>query len=140
MESSSRQIQKVLNDGAQRMLARASDNRSVAREHLASRISAAVDKYLLRDDPQISEAEITKFIDELQADDLCLIIACERGDENAWNDLVARFTTTVRSAARSASSNEDAAEDLAQSIWAELYGLRTRKDGAPASKLAKTRP
>ena len=136
MESSSRQIQKVLNDGAQRLLARASDNRSLAREHLAPRISAAVDKYLLRDDPQISEAEIAKFIDELQADDLCLIIACERGDENAWNDLVERFTTTVRSAARSASSNEDAAEDLAQSIWAELYGLRTRKDGAPASKLA----
>jgi RNA polymerase sigma-70 factor (ECF subfamily) len=136
VESSSRQIQKVLNDGAQRMLARASDNRSLVREHLAPRISAAVDKYLLRDDPQISEAEIAKFIDELQADDLCLIIACERGDENAWNDLVARFTTTVRSAARSASSNEDAAEDLAQSIWAELYGLRTRKDGAPASKLA----
>jgi RNA polymerase sigma-70 factor (ECF subfamily) len=136
VESSSRQIQKVLNDGAQRMLARASDNRSLAREHLAPRVSAAVDKYLLRDDPQISEAEIAKFIDELQADDLCLIIACERGDENAWNDLVARFTTTVRSAARSASSNEDAAEDLAQSIWAELYGLRTRKDGAPASKLA----
>ena len=133
---SSRQIQKVLNDGAQRLLARASDNRSLARESLAPRISAAVDKYLLRDDPQISEAEIAKFIDELQADDLCLIIACERGDENAWNDLVERFTATVRSAARSASSNEDAAEDLAQSIWAELYGLRTRKDGAPASKLA----
>jgi len=136
VESSSRQIQKVLNDGAQRLLARASDNRVLAREHLAPRISAAVDKYLLRDDPQISEVEIAKFIDELQADDLCLIIACERGDENAWNDLVERFTSTVRSAARSASSNEDAAEDLAQSIWAELYGLRTRKDGAPASKLA----
>lgn len=136
MESSSRQIQKVLNDGAQRLLARASDHRSLTRESLAPRISAAVDKYLLRDDPKISEAEIAKFIDELQADDLCLIIACERGDENAWNELVERFTTTVRSAARSASSNEDAAEDLAQSIWAELYGLRTRKDGAPASKLA----
>jgi RNA polymerase sigma-70 factor (ECF subfamily) len=49
---------------------------------------------------------------------------------------VERFTATVRSAARSASSNEDAAEDLAQSIWAELYGLRTRADGRPASKLA----
>ena len=136
MESSSRQIQKVLNDGAQRLLARASDSRSLAREHLAPRISAAVEKYLLRDDPQIAESKIAKFIDELQADDLCLIIACERGDENAWNDLVERFTATVRSAARSASSNEDAAEDLAQSIWAELYGLRARKDGAPAGKLA----
>jgi RNA polymerase sigma-70 factor (ECF subfamily) len=100
------------------------------------RVAAAVEKYLLRDDPDTPPADIDKFADEMQADDLCLIIACERGDERAWNDLVERFTATVRSAARSASSNEDAAEDLAQSIWAELYGLRTRADGRPASKLA----
>src|SRR4029079_1832354 len=42
---------------------------------------------------------------------------------------------TVRSAARSASSNEDAAEDLAQSIWAELYGFLVRKDRMTSSKL-----
>jgi RNA polymerase sigma-70 factor (ECF subfamily) len=103
---------------------------------LVPRVSSAVEKYLLRNDPNTSRAEISKFIDELQADDICLIIACERGDEKAWNELVERFTPTVRSAARSASSNEDAAEDLAQSIWAELYGLRAKKDGMPASKLA----
>jgi len=129
-------IQSLLNEGAGRLLARASDNRSLSREFLAPRISSAVQKYLLKDDPDTPHAEIAKFIDEMQADDLCLIIACERGDENAWNDLVERFKPTVRSAARSASSNEDAAEDLAQSIWAELYGLRVRKDGMPASKLA----
>ena len=136
MESSSHQIQMLLTEGAARLLARASDSRSLAQESLVPRISAAVEKYLIRDDPNTPKAEISKFIDEMQADDLCLIIACERGDENAWNDLVERFTSTVRSAARSASSNEAAAEDLAQSIWAELYGLRARKDGKPASKLA----
>lgn len=118
------------------MLARANDSRSLSREAMVPRITAAVEKYLFKDDPDTSHADIAKFIDEMQADDLCLIIACERGDESAWNDLVERFTATVRSAARSASKNEDAAEDLAQSIWAELYGLRTRKDGMPASKLA----
>jgi len=136
VESAKPDIQSLLNDGAGRLLARASDNRSLDREFLVPRISAAVQKYLLKDEPDTPHAEIEKFIDEMQADDLCLIIACERGDENAWNDLVARFKPTVRSAARSASSNEDAAEDLAQSIWAELYGLRVRKDGMPASKLA----
>lgn len=130
------EIQTVVSEGAGRLLARASDSRSLGRELLAPRISAAVEKYLLRDDPNTSRDAIAKFIDEMQADDLCLIIACERGDESAWTDLVERFTATVRSAARSASSNEDAAEDLAQSIWAELYGLRARKDGMPASKLA----
>jgi RNA polymerase sigma-70 factor, ECF subfamily len=126
----------LLNDGAARLLARASENRSLSRESLVPRISAAVEKYLLRNDPETSGADISKFIDEMQADDLCLIIACERGDETAWTDLVERFTPTVRSAARSASANEDAAEELSQSIWAELYGLRARKDGMPASKLA----
>ena len=130
------EIQTLVNEGAGRLLARASDSRSLGRESLAPRISAAVEKYLLRDDPNTSRDAIAKFIDDMQSDDLCLIIACERGDESAWTDLVERFTATVRSAARSASSNEDAAEDLAQSIWAELYGLRARKDGMPASKLA----
>ena len=130
------QIEKLLNEGATRLLKRASDSRSLTAQALVPRISAAVEKYLLRNDAVTPREEISKFIDEMQADDLCLIIACERGDESAWNDLVERFTATVRSAARSASSNEDAAEDLAQSIWAELYGLRTRKDGTTASKLA----
>lgn len=130
------EIERLLNEGAARLLKRASDSRSLNRDSLVPRISAAVEKYLLRNDADTPHADISKFIDEMQADDLCLIIACERGDESAWNDLVERFTATVRSAARSASANEDAAEDLAQSIWAELYGLRARKDGKPASKLA----
>jgi RNA polymerase sigma-70 factor (ECF subfamily) len=80
--------------------------------------------------------EVKDFIDKLQADDLCLIVACEQGNQKAWGDLVERFSATVRSAARSASSNEEGAEDLAQSIWAELHGLRVRDDGKPAGKLA----
>jgi RNA polymerase sigma-70 factor (ECF subfamily) len=129
-------IEKALNEGAARLLARASDGRSLSRDLLLPRVTSAVEKYLLKDNPDTPPTDVAKFVDEMQADDLCLIIACERGDENAWSDLVARFTATVRSAARSASITEDAAEDLAQSIWAELYGLRTRKDGMPASKLA----
>ena len=136
METRRNDIEGLLNEGAARLLARAANNRSLGRECLATRISTAVDKYLLRDNPSTSKDEIRKFIDELQADDLCLIVACERGDEKAWAELVERFTPAVRSAARSASSSEDTAEDLAQSIWAELYGLRTRTDGKPASKLA----
>jgi RNA polymerase sigma-70 factor (ECF subfamily) len=122
--------------GAERLLARATETHALEVVTLVPRIRAAVNKYLLKDDANASAASITEFIDGLQADDLCLIVACEQGDEAAWSDLVARFTTTVRSAARSASSNEDAAEDLAQSIWAELYGLRVREDGTPTSKLA----
>jgi RNA polymerase sigma-70 factor (ECF subfamily) len=130
------QIENLFAEGARRLLARATDDHSLTGETLIARIRAAVDKYLLRDDPQATLASIEEFIDKLQADDLCLIVACEEGNQTAWGDLVQRFSGTVRSAARSASSNEEHAEDLAQSIWAELHGLRVREDGKPAGKLA----
>ena len=130
------QIEKLLAESTGRLLGRATDNHGLTVEMLTTRVEAAVNKYILRDDPQASLAVIGDFIDKLQADDLCLIVACEQGNQTAWTDLVARFSPTVRSAARSASSNEEGAEDLAQSIWAELHGLRLREDGKPAGKLA----
>lgn len=136
MQSRATEIEKALRAAAERLLSRAVDTHSLTVESLVPRLAAAVEKYLLRHDPKTTVEDISSFADEMQAEDLCLIIACERGDEKAWNQLVERFTATVRSAARSASSNEDAAEDLAQSIWAELYGLRSRKDGTTAGKLA----
>lgn len=136
MSKRSEQVEKLIATGAERLFARANETHALNTAAIAQRIASAVDKYVLKDDENASDASIAEFIDGLQADDLCLIVACEQGDEAAWGDLVTRFTTTVRSAARSASANEDAAEDLAQSIWAELYGLRVREDGKPTSKLA----
>jgi RNA polymerase sigma-70 factor (ECF subfamily) len=129
-------IDRVSQDGAKRLLERAEEPRSLTPKLLAPRIRHTVEKYLLRADDTADAAALSQFVDTLQADDLCLIVACEKGDQNAWNDLVERFSPTVRSAARSASPNEDAAEDLSQSIWAELHGLRIRKDGQPAGKLS----
>jgi RNA polymerase sigma-70 factor (ECF subfamily) len=125
-----------VSEGTARLLARATDARSLDVDALVPRVRAALDKYLLAADASAPVQAINEFIDALHADDLCLIAACERGNEQAWSDLVAQFGTTVRSAARSASSNEDAAEDLAQSIWAELHGLRVRDDGRPSGKIA----
>ncbi|HEX9423073.1 MAG TPA: sigma-70 family RNA polymerase sigma factor [Pyrinomonadaceae bacterium] len=129
-------IENVFTEGANRLLARADDYYSLTGETLIPRIRATVDKYVLRDDPQAPTQVVRDFIDKLQADDLCLIVACEHGNQTAWGELVERFSPTVRSAARAASSSEEAAEDLAQSIWAELHGLRVREDGKPAGKLA----
>ncbi len=136
MSQSTDKLEKVIAEAAARLLARASDNHGLTTDALVPRIRAGVDKYILKDDPRASHAVVADFIDKLQADDLCLIIACEQGNQKAWADIVERFSTTVRSAARSASSNEESAEDLAQSIWAELHGLRVREDGKPAGKLA----
>jgi RNA polymerase sigma-70 factor len=130
------EIEKLTQEGAKRLLARADDRRSLTVESLAPRIRSSLEKYLLRADENADGGAVSQFMDGLQADDLCLIVACEAGDQNAWSDLVERFSPAVRSAARSSSSTEDAAEDLTQSIWAELHGLRVRNDGKPGGKLA----
>ncbi|HEV7744212.1 MAG TPA: sigma-70 family RNA polymerase sigma factor [Pyrinomonadaceae bacterium] len=136
MNQRTEQIETLFAEGAGRLLRRAADNHGLTAETLIPRVKSAVAKYILRDEPQAKSAAVEEFIDKLQADDLCLIVACELGNQRAWSDLVERFSATVRSAARSASSNEESAEDLAQSIWAELHGLRLRDDGKPAGKLA----
>lgn len=136
MSNRAQQIDEIVKAGGARLLARAEETYSLTVECLRPRVEATLEKYLLRDEPEAPAGTIAEFIDQLQAGDLCRAIACERGDSAAWNDLVERYSPTVRSAARSAAGNEDAAEDLAQSIWAELHGLRVRDDGRPASKLA----
>ena len=136
MSNRAAQIDELVAAGAERLLSRAAECYSVNAAALVPRVKAALDKYLLRDIPDAAARAVADFIDQIQADDLCLAIACELGDAVAWNDLVERYSPTVRSAARSAAGNEDAAEDVAQSIWAELHGLRTRADGRPTSKLA----
>ncbi len=118
------------------MLARAGEVRSLDDATVAPRVRTTVEKYLLRHAPQSGDKQIGEFIDALHADELLLVVACERGDAAAWDDLVGQYRATVLSAARSASSGEAEAEELAGSVWAELYGLRERADGRPAGKLA----
>ncbi len=126
----------TIDEAVAHLISRAENLRGATAENLRARIDAAVLKYLFAGEHAPEHTEIKEFIDDIRADDLCLIIACERGDEGAWEHLVANFDSTVKSAARKISSNNEDAEDLASSIWAELYGLRTDADGNKKSKLA----
>ena len=129
-------LEQLVRDGAERLLARAGEVRSLDAAAVAPRVRATVEKYLLRHNPRAGAGEVGAFIDALHAEELLLVVACERGDAAAWDDLVGQYRSTVLSAARSASAGEAEAEELAGSVWAELYGLRERADGRPAGKLA----
>lgn len=126
----------TVREAIEHLISRAGNSRALTGDDIAGRVEATVEKYLLRDNPGAAHVEIEDFVHEIRADDLCLIVACEKGDEKAWEDLVANFDSTVKSAARKISSNNEDAEDLASSIWAELYGLRVDADGNKKSKLA----
>jgi RNA polymerase sigma-70 factor, ECF subfamily len=132
---SPKQIDDLLLAGARRVLARAANSRSLDAQILSRRLRTVIEKYVFKHDPSANARTIDNFVDTLHADDLCLVIACERADEHAWNDLFEGYGATVRSAARAASSNEAMADDVAQSIWAELHGLKTREQGKPGGKL-----
>ncbi len=126
----------TVEEAIEHLISRAENSRGLTGSDIAARVAATLEKYLLRDEPNAAHVEIENFVHEIRADDLCLIVACEKGDEQAWEDLVANFDSTVKSAARKMSSNNEDAEDLAGSIWAELYGLRIDADGNKKSKLA----
>jgi len=136
MTQATEKYDSAIRDAVTRLISRAENVRGLAAVDLRPRVDKALGKYLFQEGLTVEHKDVTAFVDEIRADDLCLIIACEKGDEKAWEDLVANFDSTVKSAARKISSNTEDAEDLASSIWAELYGLRQDADGNKKSKLA----
>lgn len=134
--SSAEKHRNTVEEAIARLLSRAENSRGLEIADLFPRAAASLEKYLFKDNENAASAEITEFIDALRADDLCLIIACERNDATAWEDLVKNFDSTVKSAARKFSASAEDTEDLAGSIWAELYGLKQDADGRIKTKLS----
>lgn len=128
--------QQTVDEAISLLIARAADARGLNSDDLKPRVESALGKYLFTESSDPDRNAIKEFVDEIRADDLCLIVACEKGNEKAWEYLVSNFDSTVKSAARKISANNDDAEDLASSIWAELYGLRQDAEGNKKSKLA----
>ena len=129
-------LEQLVSEGARRLLARAPRRPAPDAGRVAARVRASVEKYLLRHRPEAAAREVSDFIDALRAEELLLVVACEGGEESAWSEMVEQYRAVVLSAARSSSSGEAEAEELADSVWAELYGLREREDGTRAGKLA----
>lgn len=124
--------EKTIEECVTRLLDGANDARGLRVEDLLPRVAAVVQK-TFGDAPEQSEIKI--FIEALHIDDLCLVLACERNNDKAWEYLFQNFGSTVRAAARKITKHNEDAEDLANSIWAELYGLKIRADGKSSGKL-----
>jgi RNA polymerase sigma-70 factor (ECF subfamily) len=72
--------------------------------------------------------EVEKYLKSLHLADLALACACSEGIEEAWEFFVTHFRRELRGAARAilraaGSGDEARAEELADSLYAELYGL-----------------
>ena len=89
-----------------------------------------------RSDP----SEVEAYLKSLHLEDLALACACSEGIEKAWEFFIAHFRQDLRSAAsamlRASGRADDArAEELADSLYAELYGVRSSGEGRRKSLL-----
>jgi RNA polymerase sigma-70 factor, ECF subfamily len=71
-----------------------------------------------------SPAEIDEFLESIHVFDLALAAGCRRGDEAAWRKFLELYRRVIEGAAHAMISDSNAARDLADSLYAELYGLK----------------
>ncbi|HKG23612.1 MAG TPA: sigma-70 family RNA polymerase sigma factor [Blastocatellia bacterium] len=79
--------------------------------------------------------ETVDLLAAINCEDLCLAVACAKGDEAAWEDFFREYRSYMVSMARGMTQDAGAAEQLADSTFAELYGLR-ESSGARVSKFS----
>jgi RNA polymerase sigma-70 factor, ECF subfamily len=82
-----------------------------------------------------SPDERARFLESLRLDDLILARACARGHEKAWDQFLNLYREKLYSAAISIAKEESIARELADSLYADLFGTRTGNDGCRISKL-----
>jgi RNA polymerase sigma-70 factor (ECF subfamily) len=89
-------------------------------------------KYLPLD---AAQNEVSELFASLRAEELALARACALGHEYAWEVFLTRYREKLYDIAGYITKESSAARELADSIYAELYGTATR-DGQRTSKLA----
>lgn len=84
--------------------------------------------------PGLQEIELVKFLETLRVEELALARACVAGHEKAWETFLTKYRSALYGAAFSVAKEESVAKDLADSLYAELYGL-PKNSGHRVSKL-----
>ncbi|MGD0569442.1 MAG: sigma-70 family RNA polymerase sigma factor [Candidatus Sulfotelmatobacter sp.] len=101
-------------------------------ESFASILCDVATKYL---PTGTTHSEACTFLLTLRVDELALARACAAGHNSAWEVFLTRYREKLYQAALRIAREDSAARDLADSLYAELYGTTTR-DGERVSKLA----
>ena len=126
-------FQEAFDKEIKEVAARIQQPYSVGEADLAQALFASARKYLADQITQTTgnpgptpEARraVADYFTSLNADDLCLAVACARGDEAAWADFYRDYRSYLINIARTMTQDAGAAEQLADSTFAELYGLR----------------
>ena len=101
-------------------------------ESLSTILCEVTAKYL---SGSASEVEARTFLLTLRVEELALARACAAGSNSAWEIFLTRYREKLYQSALRIAREDSAARELADSLYAELYGTSTR-DGMRVSKLA----
>ncbi len=82
-----------------------------------------------------SESDLRTFFLSLRVDELALARACAAGNNSAWDIFLTRFREKMYQAALRIAREDSAARELADTLYADLYGTSLR-DGQRVSKLS----
>jgi len=110
---------------------------SVSAEQFAAILDEILRKYLLNSAHASVEQEMQQkadFCAALRLEELVLARACAAGNERAWQDFISRYRQKLHSMALHITRDGVHAAELADSLFADLYGVNAR-DGIRRSKL-----
>jgi RNA polymerase sigma-70 factor (ECF subfamily) len=126
-------MQKVVNDLLADLHAKGGcDKVGLSRESLVAILCEVGSKHT---SPADSESEIRTFFLSLRIDELALARACAAGSNSAWEIFLTRYREKLYLSALRIAREDSTARELADTLYADLYGTSTR-DGVRVSKLA----
>lgn len=111
-------------------------NFGVSDETFRNSLQKTLRKYLSAALPEQPDfEEIKDFLNQIQADDLFLALACASGNERAWWEFDQQHRSYLERVARHLAKTEIDAQEVIDTVYVELYGTRVI-DGERVSKFA----
>src|SRR5271154_2151046 len=104
----------------------------LTRESFAVILCEVATKYL---PTGATRADARTFLLSLRVDELALARACAAGSNSAWEVFLTRYREKLYQSALRIAREDSAARDLADTLYADLYGTNTR-EGQRVSKLS----
>src|SRR5438270_12453676 len=101
----------------------------------APEFAAILDQLAAKGVPDSPKPKRQDFFGRLHVEDLALARACAAGNERAWQVFMHRFREKLYDAGRQITRDDATGRELADSLYAELYGTLTR-EGQRHSKLS----
>jgi RNA polymerase sigma-70 factor (ECF subfamily) len=104
----------------------------ISRESFAAILCEVGGKYAT---PATSESELRTFFLSVRVEELALARACAAGENSAWEVFLTRYREKLYLSALRIAREDSSARELADTLYADLYGTTTR-EGKRVSKLA----